>query len=96
MSNQIKKVEREYFSQQLLPNGVKTYRLSDNSPEGEVFETNSYYELHDKIEELVTGKDEDFVAFTLDRTTNLEKRYRWISETNNWFQNAQANSIYNY
>ena len=66
---------------------MKTYRLSDNnfSSTFETFETNSYYEVMDKIEQRIKGSD--IVLVMLDRSINLEKRYRWDS---------QSNSIYNY
>ena len=66
---------------------MTTYRLSDNnfSSTFETFETSSYYEAMDKIEERVTGSN--IVLIFLDRATNLEKRYRWDSENN---------CIYNY
>ena len=65
-----------------------TYRLSDNNFAStfETFETNSYYEAMDEIERRVV-KGSEIVCIFLDRSTNLEKRYRWNDETN---------SIYNY
>jgi len=65
-----------------------TYRLSDNNfaSTNETFETNSYYEAMNEIEKRVV-KGSEIVCIFLDKSTNLEKRYRWDSETN---------SIYNY
>ena len=65
-----------------------TYRLSDNNFAStfETFETNSYYEAMDEIERRVV-KGSEIVCIFLDGSTNLEKIYRWDSETN---------SIYNY
>ena len=66
---------------------MTNYRLSDNnfSSTFETFETNSYSEAMDKIEERVTGSN--IVLIFLDRATSLGKRYRWDSENN---------CIYNY
>tara|TARA_R110000796_G_C14232818_1_gene396212 strand:+ start:283 stop:483 length:201 start_codon:yes stop_codon:yes gene_type:complete len=66
---------------------MKNYRLSDNnlSSTFETFETNSYFEVMAKLEQRVKGSNIVFVV--LDRTTNLEKKYRWDN---------QNNCIYNY